>query len=99
MLRDGAATGPFNAMKISGRAPAAWLDPDSTSRASSEPSVRSRLPESDSAASLASAVTLLSRICPALTAIVPSARLTESWPLSNALLTTSEMRPASIGRP
>ena len=46
-LRDGEATGPRSAMKISGRAPAASLDPDNTRRASSVPSVRSTLPASD----------------------------------------------------
>src|SRR3974390_3611630 len=55
-----------------GRALAALLDPDSTSRASIEPSVRSRLPASDSAPSLPSAEIWFKRICPALIAIIRS---------------------------
>ena len=56
MLHAGALTGPFKDMKISGRVPVVSLAPVRTSRASSEPAVRSTLPVIDRSALLISAL-------------------------------------------
>ena len=64
-----------------GRAPAASLEPDSISRASIDPSVRSSVPAIGSVASLLSAETLLRRSWPAAIGMADSARLRDNWPL------------------
>ena len=53
MLRVGAVRGPCNATKMVGCAPAASPGPDSASRTSIDPSVRSSVPATDSVAVLA----------------------------------------------